>query len=682
MKSSSSSSSSRCWRYDVFPNFRGEDVRQSLISHLRKELDGKLVNTFNDTRIERSRKINPELLLAIEGSRISLVVFSKNYASSTWCLDELVKIQECHEQLDQMVIPIFYNVDPSHVRKQTGEFGKVFVETCKGRTENEKRKWMRALTEVANLAGEDLRNGRSEAEMLENIAKDVLNKLITPSDNFSDFVGIGAHIETLISMLRFDSEKARMIGICGPSETGKTTIGRALYSKIKSHFHHRAFVAYKRTMPSDYDQKLYWEEQFLSEILCQKNIKIEECGVVEQRLKHKKVLIVLDDVDDIELLKTLVGRIRWFGSESKIVVITKKRELLKAHKIAHVYEVEFPSEEMAHQMFCRYAFGKNSPPHGFSELAFEAAKLAGNRPKALKHFGSSFRRISDKEEWAKILSVLCNENKLKISYDGLDGKGQGYIACLTNVKAEWIHLALGVSILLNIRSDGTTFLKHLSYNRSVAQQAKIWWYENCERVYKKYNICGIDSSTDGGGKKVCDGGLDGKDQGSTYGQSSNSELQINMDASNRRYEPVSETLFKNYDAYLPNGLTDGNCSNTQPQRKLDASLKKDKIVHEWIRTGSGFSFDFQGPKSIVSAAQVEEKKIECGEGVYITLGRLSGGIIVLKHLEFSRRVAQQAKVWWSENWIKVYEEHNICGIDKSFDGRFDDRRVICQLRPN
>lgn len=47
--------------------------------------------------------------------------------------------------------------------------------------------------------------------------------------------------------------------------------------------------------------------------------------------------------------------------------------------------------------------------------------------------------------------------------------------------------------------------------------------------------------------------------GSTYGQSSNSELQINMDASNRRYEPVSETLFKNYDAYLPNGK--GNESN-------------------------------------------------------------------------------------------------------------------------
>ncbi|XP_019086859.1 PREDICTED: disease resistance protein RLM3 isoform X2 [Camelina sativa] len=93
-----------------------------------------------------------------------------------------------------MVIPIFYKVDPSHVRKQTGQFGKVFGETCIGRTENEIRKWMRALAEVANLAGEDLRNWRSEAEMVENIANDVSNKLITPSDNFRDFVGIEAHI--------------------------------------------------------------------------------------------------------------------------------------------------------------------------------------------------------------------------------------------------------------------------------------------------------------------------------------------------------------------------------------------------------------------------------------------------------------------------------------------------------
>lgn len=153
-----SSSSRKSSKYDVFPSFSGEDVRKSFLSHLLRGLDRKLINTFIDHGIERSRPIAPELLLAIRESKISIVVFSKNYASSTWSLNELVEIHKCCEELGQMVIPVFYNVDPSDVRKQTGEFGKAFEETCKGKTEDVKQGWMQVLTEVANMAGEDSRN--------------------------------------------------------------------------------------------------------------------------------------------------------------------------------------------------------------------------------------------------------------------------------------------------------------------------------------------------------------------------------------------------------------------------------------------------------------------------------------------------------------------------------------------
>lgn len=151
--SSSSSSSSRNWLYDVFPSFSGEDVRKTFLSHFMKELDRKLIIAFKDNEIERSRSLDRELRQAIKDSRIAVVIFSPNYASSSWCMNELLEIVKCKEECCQVVIPVFYGLDPSHVRKQTGDFGKIFDQTCKNKTEDEIIRWRGALIDVANILG-------------------------------------------------------------------------------------------------------------------------------------------------------------------------------------------------------------------------------------------------------------------------------------------------------------------------------------------------------------------------------------------------------------------------------------------------------------------------------------------------------------------------------------------------
>ena len=154
----SSSSSTPTWKYDVFLNFRGEDTRNGFVSHLYAALKQKGISTFkDDVRLERGKHISSDLLEAIEKSRFAIVIFSRNYAFSRWCLDELVKIVECKKKLRTTILPVFYHVDPSDVRNQRKSFAQAFVEH-KNKNLNKEQMWKDALKEVANISGWHLQN--------------------------------------------------------------------------------------------------------------------------------------------------------------------------------------------------------------------------------------------------------------------------------------------------------------------------------------------------------------------------------------------------------------------------------------------------------------------------------------------------------------------------------------------
>ena len=83
------------WKYDVFLSFRGEDIHYGFTDYLYQALFDKGFNTFIDDNLQKGEEVSVELPKAIELSMISIIIISKNYASSTWCLDELVRIFEC-----------------------------------------------------------------------------------------------------------------------------------------------------------------------------------------------------------------------------------------------------------------------------------------------------------------------------------------------------------------------------------------------------------------------------------------------------------------------------------------------------------------------------------------------------------------------------------------------------------
>ncbi|XP_010463849.1 PREDICTED: probable disease resistance protein RPP1 [Camelina sativa] len=455
--SSSSTSSvispslSRNWKHHVFPSFHGEDVRRTFLTHILKEFRRKGIDPFIDNDIERSKSIGPELIEAIKESRVAIVLLSKNYASSSWCLNELVEIMKCRKEFGQIVMTIFYDVTPTHVKKQTGDFGKVFTKTCKGKTKEEIKRWRTVLEAVSKIAGEDSRNWDNEAAMIEKIATNVSNVLnnSTPSRDFDGLIGMGARMKEMEPLLCLESDEVRMIGIWGPSGIGKTTIARFLFNQISKSFQLSVFMEnikeFMYTRPlctDDYNTKLQLQKQFMSQIVNHKDIEIPHLGVVQDRLNNKKVLIVLDNIDQSIQLDALAKDTRWFGHGSRIVITTQDQKLLKAHGINHIYKVGFPSTSEACQIFCMYAFEKKFPKEGFEKLASEVTKLVGGLPLGLRVMGSHFRGMS-KHEWIIALPRLKTrldasiQSILKFSYDALCDEDKNlflHIACLFNHK--------------------------------------------------------------------------------------------------------------------------------------------------------------------------------------------------------------------------------------------------------
>nr|AHN95344.1 DM2G [Arabidopsis thaliana] len=438
---------SRIWKHQVFPSFHGADVRRTFLSHIMESFRRKGIDTFIDNNIERSKSIGPELKKAIKGSKIAIVLLSRKYASSSWCLDELAEIMICREVLGQIVMTIFYEVEPTDIKKQTGEFGKAFTKTCRGKTKEHVERWRKALEDVATIAGYHSHKWSNEAEMIEKISTDVSNilNLSIPSRDFDGFVGMTPHMEMMEKYLRLDLDEVRMVGIWGPPGIGKTTIATCVFNRFSSRFPFAAIITdirecYPRLCLDERSAQLKLQAQMLSQMINHKDIMISHLGVAPERLKDKKVFLVLDEVDHLGQLDALAKDTRWFGPGSRIIITTEDLGVLKAHGINHVYKVGYPSNDEAFQIFCMNAFGQKQPHEGFDEIAWEVTCLAGKLPLGLKVLGSALRGKS-KPEWERTLPRLRTSLDGKIgsiiqfSFDALCEEDKYlflYIACLFN----------------------------------------------------------------------------------------------------------------------------------------------------------------------------------------------------------------------------------------------------------
>ncbi|TYH51645.1 hypothetical protein ES332_D10G290900v1 [Gossypium tomentosum] len=354
-------SSSRL-KHQVFLSFRGEDTRPNFTAHLLKALKDTGMNVFFDEeKLEKGEQLSQALSLAIAASNLSIIVLSVDYASSKSCLAELSDIMRRKDTQGHIALPIFTIFKTSFNHHESNRLPQV-------------QRWKTAFAEVGKLKGWHIEGGkfdRPETEYIKDIVEYVIKKLMSGKlkSASAELVGIDDQKQTILTLI--EQEDSRLIGLWGQGGIGKTTLSM-LYTM-------KSLITIHVDTPSI------------------------GSTLIQERLSNKRVLVVLDDVNDSDQIDCF--GVKHFGDGSKIIVTSRDRQVLKNGGVDKIHKVKKLKDNDSLQLFSTFAFKQLNPAVEFQDLSKKFVEYAQGslekkyeRPKISQILRSSFDDLDELEK--------------------------------------------------------------------------------------------------------------------------------------------------------------------------------------------------------------------------------------------------------------------------------------------
>ncbi|XP_062079269.1 disease resistance protein Roq1-like [Humulus lupulus] len=292
---------------------------------------------------------------------------------------------------------------------------------------NRKRKTTKEIYEYTPLT---VAGSWNEAELVSEIVNHIREKLRSTSSTCylkEGLVGIGESIADLKTLL----SNSRMVGIYGMGGLGKTTLADVIFKQLCHKFDNHCFLRNFREQLEKHGSTDVVKD-FFETLSGEKNIVLEYLDSVKKRLRHKKLLIVVDDVvDPLECHSLLKDLHAWLNSESKVIITSRDKQVLRniigdVDEKMWLYSLQTLNREKALELFYLHAFTGKAVDQNYKELSEKFVDYAQGLPLALKVLGSQLFG-KDKNVWQRMLSKLKKVDPdqrivkvLRISFDGLE----------------------------------------------------------------------------------------------------------------------------------------------------------------------------------------------------------------------------------------------------------------------
>ena len=339
------------------------------------------------------------------------------------------------------------------------------------------------------------------------------------SDGAEDLVGIDSRICEIEPLLCLKTADVRIIGIWGMSGIGKTTLARAIFDRFCNQFEGCVFLAdVRKKLEKEGIEDL--QEELLSKILGLKNLSLRRRPSIKAALGSKKVLIVLDNVQDQMIIEKIAKKPDWFGVGSRIIITTTNKDLLKTNEVKEIYEVKKFDEDEAMKFFSRCVFKQDHPRKDFVELSKSIIAYTHGLPLAIQVLGHLLNNKS-KYEWETKLDTLTMDlnldiqKVLRMSYNELnederclfldiacfyEGKDRDYVAKILDSRncgtSERIHALVDKSLITIsgnklqmhdlLQEMGREIIRQES--KKPGKRTRLWTHEDISHVLKNNKV--------------------------------------------------------------------------------------------------------------------------------------------------------------------------------------------------